>query len=318
MINEEKKGLETLSFKSLKKSEMLSFKLIKIILQKTKIGKSWFVNSKNLQNRSIATDMPLFIYFSNMKPRDLSLVAAKEYGIILRAINKTLLENSHLTKVEGSEHVSEIRIPEFFIKLKDTKSNFSFSINDVNVHKNYLNEPTNHFIVYLKPSSVIQYNGIEMQLVIEEVLSKLKHWVEIVNAYDEITWTEEDNITKAYEEEFYAEYDIVDEDADIKPFSSEQQKGLNIFVNQLLENLEAKKDEYPVEDIIEDVKAIKKDLPTSTKKKIIKSFAKAFAKMKKLGVEAFEDLVKDGMKDIMKEAVKIGMQVELVRQITGH
>ena len=152
----------------------------------------------------------------------------------------------------------------------------------------------------------------------DEVIERFSDWVNTLNEFDEIIWEEEDLITAAYEEEFYTEFDILDEDADIKPFSSEQQKTLNGFVNKLVENLEAKKDEYPVEDILEDVKAIKKDLPISTKKKIIKSFAKAFAKMKKLGVEAFEDFVKDGMKDVMKEAIKIGMQAEVIKHLINH
>ena len=257
-----------------------------------------------------------------MKPKDYPLDVAEALQGFLRILRK-----------EASKHTDVIRIvaqSNSILLLKDLDSDFYFEVKNVDLNNDndltktivtsvvtLLTKQKALFNVAYKPISggTHRFTGI---LTGEQLLDSLKNWVATIKKYNSLTFSEDDSINAAYEEEFYSEFDIVDEDADIKPFSFEQQKALNGFVNKLVENLEAKKDDYPVQDIIEDVKAIKKDLPISTKKKIIKSFAKAFAKMKKLGVEAFEDLVKDGMKDVMKEAFKIAAQAEVIKHIINH
>ena len=45
---------------------------------------------------------------------------------------------------------------------------------------------------------------------------------------------------------------------------------------------------------------IKQELPTSTKKKVVKAMGKVFAEMKKLGVEAVKKFTSGKIEDILK------------------
>ena len=41
-----------------------------------------------------------------MKPKDIPLIAAKQLGLIIREINKILLENNHIKKVENPDLIN--------------------------------------------------------------------------------------------------------------------------------------------------------------------------------------------------------------------
>ncbi len=88
---------------------------------------------------------------------------------------------------------------------------------------------------------------------------------------------------KKYQEEFYTEFEIVDEDANTSPFSVDQQ----LFLDQYLAYLETKlisqaDDNVEVAEIITDVKLLREDLGKATKKNISKRFGVIFCKTSKI------------------------------------
>jgi hypothetical protein len=129
-------------------------------------------------------------------------------------------------------------------------------------------------------------------------------WIEIIREYEEITFSDEDRIEKQYEEEYFTEFDIVDEDADVKPYNEKSQEEFYKLLTWVQDNLRNQEpNNGGVEIIIADIDTLKDNLSRLTKRKVIRSWAKICSKIKILGVKFWKGLLDAAKKEAYKQII---------------
>ena len=134
-----------------------------------------------------------------------------------------------------------------------------------------------------------------------------KIWVELLSGYENIKNfpLEIDPIEKYYQETYFSEVKLIDQDADINPFSFEQQTFLNEKINNcinLIENFEIEDDESKesIKEILHTAIEIKMLLPKLPKNEWLKHLSKLWGKVSKLSF----DLAKSIFIEIGTEWIK--------------
>ena len=160
----------------------------------------------------------------------------------------------------------------------------------------------------ISPSSNINNDKSVKRLQEKEVVANFQNWLGWLKVYEKSNLTEEDEFLKKYQEEFYTEFEIVDEDANTSPFSVEQQ----LFLDQYLAYVETKlipqaKDNVEIAEIIIDVKLLREDLGRETKKNISKKFSSIFAKLRKSSIKLLGEFYGAAKKELFKRLITGGL-----------
>jgi hypothetical protein len=116
------------------------------------------------------------------------------------------------------------------------------------------------------------------------VIGVLQGWIGLLREYNKVRLTEEEAFIKHYEEEFFADFQIISEDADTSPFSIHQQTLLIEFLEHARDTLE--KEESKGADFTElklEADQLKGDLRNLTKNGVIKRLSNFFARTFKKG-----------------------------------
>lgn|GEM_PF-6054244 len=138
----------------------------------------------------------------------------------------------------------------------------------------------------------------------DKVISNFKNWVSIIEGYSHISLTDEDSFEKRYQEEFINDFELVDADADENPFSVSQQIYINEYVKIIQSVLEANKDKYQVQELIEEAQIIREQLPASTKSKVVNSISKLLAKIQMKGLELLKEVWSEAKKQAIKKIIE--------------
>lgn len=141
----------------------------------------------------------------------------------------------------------------------------------------------------------------------DRVIKDFSSWIKIVREYEGILFTDEEKLINQYEDEFYSEFEIIDEDADDKAFNSKQQeiiyKWLTAFEKDVLSNT----DKDISQPLISATQELKENIQNLTKKQFIKQFSKLMAKVKKVGLKLLYDVFDVAKKEVLKKALYGGL-----------
>jgi hypothetical protein len=137
--------------------------------------------------------------------------------------------------------------------------------------------------------------------------SYFSNWHVILEGYESVKYREEDFFLEQYEEEFYADFELIDDDAETKPFEHQRQ----LFLYKFLDLIDARLDEEDAsdEDIAEiksDIAQLQSNIQNLTKKNATIKLSKIFAKAKKKGLKLISDIYDVGKKEIIKQALYKG------------
>lgn len=143
---------------------------------------------------------------------------------------------------------------------------------------------------------------------IDLLSNSLSAWIKLLKDYNEITFPVGDPIIESFCEEYYAEFEILDEDSNIKPFQIDQ----ILLLNDHLENLQKVLPEFIdnreiEEEINGEIENLKQRLPSETKQKIVKALSYIYAKISKYSIGFIQDFHKEGRKEAIKQLVKSGI-----------
>lgn len=223
---------------------------------------------------------------TSINSRDYPLTVAQDIKFLQTEIKKLIAKNN--------THVFYIS-DDYIVSLLDGKGFYL-----------YLHNPASHservvFTLSKKPSSKFDNSHANVICFTEEIIPLISSWIEIIKEYNEIIYSEEELIQNFYEQEFLNEFEILDENADIEPFSFEQQEKLNMFLISIENTIESNRENIIDADIIlEDTKRLIAILPQSTKKQFIKDLSKLAGKIRKYGVEFFKTVFKEAIKEGIK------------------
>lgn len=230
-----------------------------------------------------------------MEKRNYSLSFLKNLQKIHLDVNQIVEENRSVVAFFKNEEL------EIIIKDLAPKSNFNFKISNprqVNSKINYKLEYTPRNTTSVEPGTITVES--------ERVMNTLKGWIHRINEYNKITITKKDKIVSEYADEFYEDFEIIDEDAEENPFELEKQLILHNFLIKAITVLEEDGDN---QHLIEEAQDLKANLPKLTKKATIRKLSNLFAKIRHKSLPLIKEVLDVAQKELYKRITNGGFKM---------
>lgn len=184
----------------------------------------------------------------------------------------------------------------------DIESDFHFKINSFSE-----NQSGFYYSVSYKPQNGNKLVEYKASLKFADVVAHIKNWANVIKDFNETEFFEDDQITANYTSEFFEEYRLVDDGADVEPFDLRRQLLIDKYLDssiKYLENYEEKNDGADLSEPIEQAKNVKSTLTDLSKNDVIKGLSKFWALCRKEGIpilkKVFFELAKEFVKEIGK------------------
>lgn len=224
--------------------------------------------------------------------------------ILLQALNSLNTELFSLSK--GLENLidndfNEKKLPIF--KDSEKGSEFKFEIKNVSLSR----EGSPIFTVESAPSSKINNKPSLTSQNEKGTVIMFQRWIDWLKIYENLYLTPEDELQKKYQDEFYTEFEILEEDANKEPFSLKQQIYLNEYLTnsqeklKLLAQSKSQEEQIEINNLISEAETIKKVLTKESKNKIIKRLSKFWGGARKTGIELIKEIFIEIAAEISKK-----------------
>jgi hypothetical protein len=132
-------------------------------------------------------------------------------------------------------------------------------------------------------------------------------WIKLLKEYETVKSFYDDPIADSFKDEFYAEFEIVDEDADVNPFKINQILFLDAYlqnIDKVLDDFTEEQNTSDIQDIKRDIGVLRENLTTKPKKWVIEKLSKVCAKISKQGTKFIREFFSDAKKELMKQGIK--------------
>jgi len=235
---------------------------------------------------------------ANLNAKTFTLNVAKDIEKALKIMRYLVSENSNVIESIETEQI-------FYIHDLSHK-NFVFYINNPE-----RDEDGKHtiFTVTFSPESTDSLSHTVRSAWTNDIEQIFNEWIKLIKDFNSISFTEEENFAKFYEEEIYDEFKIVDDDAETHPFNNFQQIILYKYLSATIFYLENK---HPDDDVIKDICSesidLRNNIQNLTKKDFSKKFSKILGKIKKYSLQTFIEISDVAKKEIYKFLLKEGVK----------
>lgn len=189
-----------------------------------------------------------------------------------------------------------------FFKDKDQNSDFYFGIRTYKLENNTL-----QLYIDSKPQSRLTTDEYARWIHGIDIGKVFQSWEDLLLAYSKVKTAFDDPILQAYTDEYYAEFEIIDNDSEIKPLTTKQILLLDGYLENIendIDKLQTDENKEAIKSIISDVVELRKNLTTQSKKWVLKHLVKIWAKMTKQGTKFMKEFLSEAKKEIIKAAVK--------------
>jgi hypothetical protein len=229
---------------------------------------------------------------------------------LLEIIEPFLKDNADIITVSSDDN--------FYYIIKDNEPGSDFFISIYRSKPKTMSHVTKaELFLERKPNSKNSLHQQTSTTNYAEVLNSLKEWADIVRQYNETDSALDDPIVKAYQKEYFTEYEIIDDDANYAPFNDEQLFFLDSHLETItnnIDNYKTSENAQAIEEIKSDSEKLRSQLTALSKKKVLKKLTTIWAKMKKQGLKLTKEFVNEGKKEffkyIIKKAIEIGTGVD--------
>ena len=180
---------------------------------------------------------------------------------------------------------------------KDNNSDFYFEINKF--EKDLIT-------LIIKPYNKGTVNGNSAIIQSKDLGAYFSNWISILENYEKIKSVYDDPIINSFEEEFFSDFEILDDDKN-KPLENNKILLLDEYLENLSNGLEKHKTEENkrrIEEIQENIILLQENLTNNTRQEIAEKISKIFAKIKKLGTKYLKEFITAGRKKLMDKGIK--------------
>ncbi|MCK3684236.1 hypothetical protein [Maribellus sp. YY47] len=210
-------------------------------------------------------------------------------------------------KLKG-EQFEVISPDKFLIKVvdKDTDSDFYFNIED------YKMENGLKLLIDWKPANKESISNSRAWRDGKQLDGFFSNWVSLLKRYETVNSFFDDPILESFAEEYYAEFEIIDEDAETKPLNSKQILMLDEhleFIKKNIENFKTKNNEEQLNEIKQDIETLREKLTSKSKKWVIKNLSIIWAKITKQGTSFMKEFLNEAKKTAIKEGLKLMIEL---------
>ncbi|MCL2328618.1 MAG: hypothetical protein FWC39_08930 [Bacteroidetes bacterium] len=211
--------------------------------------------------------------------------------IILKSLEKFVALNGKQFEVIDSEN--------FLLKIieKDDEPTFYFNIEKY--------EPKNGVVISTKPKSETQQGEHRALISVTQLETQIDTWLNLVAQYKATHSFYDDPIVKAFSDEYFADFEIIEED--VTPLTTKQILFLDEYLEYLDNNIDTHKTEengQAIESIKQDISSLRKNLTTKSKSVIARGFANIWGKLTKLGTEFIINFTSEAKRELVKQSVK--------------
>lgn len=181
----------------------------------------------------------------------------------------------------------------------DTESDFRFYIKEYRVKGQF------QVLIEYTPHSELTTDKRELWIQGTEIGKYFNSWIKYLKMYDTVKSIFEDPIIESFRDDYYTEFEIVDEEKD-KPLKPKQILLLDDYFEKVTKKLDkhiTESNSAEIDEIKNDITELRENLSSKTKLWIANKVSWIWAKMTKLGPKLMKDFVNEGNKQIVKESV---------------
>lgn len=186
---------------------------------------------------------------------------------------------------------------------KDVDSDFHFTIEKYQRTQN----GGFQFLMTRSPKNGNDNGQYQAWLEISGLGGQFEAWLKLLDDYETTNSFFDDPIAKSFRDEFFAEFEIIEEDADINPLNTKQ----ILLLDSYLDSVEAKLSEFTTEqnsqdilEIKEDILQLKDNLTRKSKKWVVAKLTNIWAKIAKQGTKFIKEFLSESKKELIKQGVK--------------
>lgn len=170
------------------------------------------------------------------------------------------------------------------------------------------------FLMSCSPKSQDENGIYKSWLEISQLEPQFQAWIKLLDEYENVESFFDDPILESFRDEYFTEFEIIDEDADTKPLNTKQILLLDSHLEDVGERLSdylTEKNTDQISEIQEDILELRENLTNKSKKWIIENLTIIWAKIAKQGTKFIKEFLSESKKEVIKHGVK-GL-IELVK-----
>ena len=181
---------------------------------------------------------------------------------------------------------------------KEIESKFHFTI------EKYQKGNNNSFQFFLTriPKNVNDNGVFQNWIDVSSLSSQFETWLNLLKDYETVKSFFDDPITKSFQEEFFAEFEIIEDNADIEPFKISQILYLDSYLDSLgnrLLDFNSNSDELI--EIKNEIQILRESLTKKSKKWVISKLSNIWAKIARQGTTFVKEFLSESKKLIIKQ-----------------
>jgi uncharacterized protein YrzB (UPF0473 family) len=189
------------------------------------------------------------------------------------------------------------------LKIIDTEKDSSFYFEVVN----YTSEKGKTYLqLDFKPRNKCDISNYRMPIDHSVLATQFQQWLTLIEAYEKVQ-IYEDPILRKYQEEFCAEFTIVDEDANTSSYNLTTQLWISEYCDKvllLLESNNTSETNDQIQILKSEITELKINQTKYTKKKVIELLTKIWARSRKIGLNLLKDIYIDVRRELIKQLVQ--------------
>lgn len=221
-----------------------------------------------------------------------------------KKIPLTVLELLEPFLLKGNNRVKLINPNGFLMKFIDTDdtSDFYYNIEQYKIERGSI-----HLLIDRKPRSMDTVESYKTWIESKTFEQNFKAWAMYIDRYEQIKTIYDDPIETKYQEEFYSEFEIIDEDADKYSFNLEQQLWIDSYLDKVLLAIEIHvefKEDKGIQEIKKNTQDLKNNLTILSKKEIVQKLSKIWAKTRKHGLIFLKEIYIEVRSELIKQIIQ--------------
>lgn len=184
---------------------------------------------------------------------------------------------------------------------KEEGSNFYFNVESYKIENGF------NLLIDWKPDNKQTIANHRTWIKAENLETYFSNWLKLLEGYEKVKTVFDDPILNAFTEEYFSDFEIVEDDADSKPFSSKQIMLLDVHLENIQKKIgkyENPENNFEIQEIKNDVIELRYNLTKKSKEWVIKRLAKVWAKITKQGPILMKEFLSETKKNAIKEGVK--------------
>lgn len=188
------------------------------------------------------------------------------------------------------------------IKDKDSKSSFYFNV------EQYKQDSSFRLLIDFKPKDNQSVDNVRIWIPSKNLQAVFDAWVSILKEYEKVKSFYDDPIIKTFADSYFADFEIIDENADIEPFLPMQILMIDKHLDSISKGLikyRNDKNDTQIDDINADILDLRDNLTSKSKKWVVKRLSIIWAKITKQGPKLMKDLLSETKKQLIIEGVKM-------------